>query len=190
MNRRTFLASSAASLLAASSARSAAKDWEWQYYGADPGGTRYAPLDQITPANVGDLEIAWTHHTGDAMERPQTTIESTPIVVDGVLYVTTAQVKTQALEAATGKLLWTFDPFEGDASRRSRGVSRGVAFWKSGDEIRIFTAANENLYCVDGKTGKVVESFGEGGALDLSAQLDSEITAGLRTPARWSFGRI
>src|SRR5690606_16197864 len=86
VNRRTFLASSAASLLAGAAPSSAAKDWEWRYYGADQGATRYAPLDQITPVNVTNLEIAWTHHTGDAMERPQTTIESTPIVVDGILY--------------------------------------------------------------------------------------------------------
>ena len=174
MNRRTFLASSAASLLAASSSHAGAKDWEWRYYGADQGATRFAPLDQITPENVGELKVAWTHHTGDAMERPQTTIETTPIVVDGILYLTTAQVKTQALDAVTGKLLWTFDPFENDSSRRARGVSRGVSFWKNGDETRIFTTANENLYCLDGKTGKIIESFARGGVLDLSTELDSE----------------
>ena len=180
MNRRLFLASSAASLLAGSASRAAAKDWEWRYYGADQGATRYAPLGQITPANAANLEVAWTHHTGDAMDRPQTTIEATPIVVDGILYLTTAQVKTQALDAATGKLLWTFDPFEGTSSRRSRGVSRGVSFWKSGDEIRIFTAANEFLYCVDGRSGKIVESFADGGVLDLSTELDAAITGGFK----------
>lgn len=178
MNRRTFLASSAASLLAAQASRSAAKDWEWSYYGADQGATRFAPLDQITPANVSALEVAWTHHTGDAMERPQTTIESTPIVVDGVLYVTTAQVKTQALEAVSGKLLWEFDPFGDSSSRRSRGVSRGVSFWKSGAEVRIFTTAQEFLYCLDGKTGKPIAGFGSNGALDLSTELDATITGG------------
>ncbi|MEZ5360964.1 MAG: pyrroloquinoline quinone-dependent dehydrogenase [Bryobacterales bacterium] len=178
MNRRTFLASSAASFLAPAAASAVGEDWEWSYYGADQAATRHAPLDQITPDNVGNLEVAWVHHTGDSLERPQTTIEATPIVVDGVLYVTTAQVKTQALDAATGKLLWTFDPFEGSSSRRSRGVSRGVSFWKNGAEVRIFTTAGEFLYCVDGKSGKLVESFADGGALNLSTELDAEITVG------------
>ena len=178
MDRRTFLASSAGALLAASASPSAAPDWEWSHYGADEGATRYAPLDQINPGNVGDLEVAWVHHTGDSKERPQTTIEATPIVVDGILYVTTAQVKTQALDAATGKLLWTFDPFEGSSSRRSRGVSRGVSYWKDGNETRVFTTAQQFLYCVDGRSGKLVESFGDGGALDLSQDLDAEVTGG------------
>ncbi len=181
MHRRAFLASSAASLLAPSGALPAApRDWEWRYYGADQGATRFAPLDQITPANAGELEVAWTHHTGDARQRPQTTIETTPIVVDGVLYLTTAQVKTQALDAATGQLLWSFDPFAGSSSRRSRGVSRGVAYWKSGDAIRIFTTATEKLYCLDGGNGELVESFAEGGVLDLSTQLDASVSGGFK----------
>ena len=175
MDRRAFLLSGAAAL-AASRTRAASKPWEWRSYGGDPGSTRYAPVSDITPANVAEIEIAWTHHTGDSLERPQTTIESTPICIDGVLYLTTAQVKTQAVEAATGRLLWTFDPFENETSRRSRGVSRGVAYWADGGRGRIYTTALGTLYCVDAKTGKPVAEFGEGGALDLSLGLDDDLS--------------
>jgi quinoprotein glucose dehydrogenase len=179
MDRRTFLSSSTASLFAAgaaSPATGASSDWEWRYYGGDQAASRFAPLDQITPENVNNLEVAWVHHTGDAMERPQTTNECTPICVDGVLYFTTSQVKTQAIDAATGKLLWTFDPFEGTASRRSRGVNRGVAFHRDGEQLRIYVTALEKLYCLDGKTGQLVKSFADGGALDLTTHFDCDMT--------------
>jgi len=175
MHRRSFLFSGAAALAAAGASGAPKQPWEWRVYGADAGSTRYAPLDQITPANVSDLEIAWTHRTGDARTRPQTTIECTPICVDGVLYITTAQVKTQALEAATGRLLWTFDPFENVTSRRSRGVSRGVTYWDDNGRGRIFTVALGVLYCLDAATGKPVETFGDGGALDLREGLDADL---------------
>lgn len=169
MNRRTFLAAAAA---LAAPAIAKPKPWEWSYYGGDQNATRYAPLAQITPENVGDLKPAWTHHVGDAAQRPQTTIEATPICVDGVLYLTTAKLKVQALEASTGHLLWTFDPFENDRSRRSRGVNRGVSFWKSGDATRILLPASDKLYALDAKTGKPVESFADGGVLTLSNEFD------------------
>src|SRR5580700_3423239 len=69
---------------------------EWHNYGGDPGATRYSPLDQIKPSNVKQLKVAWVHHTEDAMERPATTIECEPIVVDGVMYIQTAQLQTRA----------------------------------------------------------------------------------------------
>ncbi|MBI3698140.1 MAG: pyrroloquinoline quinone-dependent dehydrogenase, partial [Acidobacteria bacterium] len=82
---------------------------EWPYYGADPGGTRHSPLNQINRSNVARLRVAWTFHTGDKRDRPQTTIECTPIVVDGVMYVTSPLLKVMALDPATGRKLWTFD---------------------------------------------------------------------------------
>jgi len=169
MDRRTFLAAAGALALP-----SVAKPtpWEWRYYGGDQSATRYAPLAQITPENVADLQPAWTHHVGDASQRPQTTIEATPICVDGVLYLTSAKLKVQALEAATGRLLWAFDPFENVRSRRFRGVNRGVSFWRSGDETRILLPASDKLYALDAKTGKPVESFGDGGQITLSEDFD------------------
>lgn len=169
MDRRTFLAAAGALAVPGFSKPS---PWEWRYYGGDQSATRYAPLAQITPENVADLRPAWTHHVGDASQRPQTTIEATPICVDGVLYLTSAKLKIQAIEAATGRLLWAFDPFENVRSRRFRGVNRGVSFWRSGDETRILLPASDKLYALDAKTGKPVESFGDGGQITLSDEFD------------------
>jgi len=115
MKRRSFLRQSAASLLAASCWPAFGKpdlaQREWRHYGGDPGAMRYSPLDQINASNVGKLQAAWTYHTADSKKRPRTTIECTPLVVDGVMYLTTALLKVCALNAATGALLWKFDPF-------------------------------------------------------------------------------
>ena len=85
LDRRRFLASLAAAPLAPAAANAArwssGKSWQWEHYGGDAGAGRYAPLDQINKSNVSKLKVAWVHNCGDASERPQTTIESTPIVV-------------------------------------------------------------------------------------------------------------
>ena len=103
--RRTFLKSAALSsaALGALPVRAAAgAGADWRHYGGTLGATRYSELDQINRANVAGLKVAWVHSTGDSMQRPQTKIECTPIVVDGRMYVTTAQVQVRALDAATG----------------------------------------------------------------------------------------
>ncbi len=84
---------------------------EWPVTGGDPGGTRYSTLDQINRSNVRKLRVAWIYHTGDKSDEPKTTIECTPIVVDGVMYVTSPRLKLIALDASSGKHLWTYDPF-------------------------------------------------------------------------------
>jgi quinoprotein glucose dehydrogenase len=172
-NRRTFLQTALGA--AATRAASPSPPWQWQHYGGDAGATRYAPLDQINRSNVKRLRVAWTHRTGDASARPVTTIECTPIVVDGVMYLTTAQLKVQALDAATGKLLWTFDPLAG--MRRRPGVSRGVTFWQDPDDSkirRIFAPLRDQLFGLDAATGKPVPGFANEGALDLKKDFDPD----------------
>ena len=183
-NRRTFLKTSAA--MAAWAARSGAAarsgpesgDWQWGHYGGDAGAGRYAPLDQINRSNVKDLRVAWTHACGDASERPQTTIETTPIVVDGVMYLLTPRLKLRALDAATGKVLWEFDHEGGQPSRRSAGISRAVCYWQSddGSEKRILFPVRDQLYSVDAKTGKPDPRFGANGILDLTKDFDHDMT--------------
>jgi len=92
---------------------------EWRFANGDPGGARYSPLTQINRSNVHNLRQAWTYHTGDKSVEPKTTIECTPIVVDGVMYVTSPRLKAIALDAATGKIIWTYDPF---SARRNRTI--------------------------------------------------------------------
>lgn len=176
MDRRLFLSLLAAAPQLRASAWSEGAAWQWEHYGGDAGASRYAPLDQITPSNVKDLEVAWVHNVGDYSRRPQTTIECTPIVVDGVMYLLTARLKVQALNAATGEVLWTFDPEGGQRSRRSAGQGRGVCYWQSEDrtERRIFSPRRDRLYSIDATTGELDPNFGEGGVLDLKKQLDHD----------------
>jgi len=90
---------------------------EWNFYGGDAGGTRYSPLKQINPQNVARLKRAWTYHTGELTRGDRSTdrhrmapFESTPLVMDGVLYFTTPSSRVIALDAETGDQLWQFDP--------------------------------------------------------------------------------
>ena len=175
--RRAFLRGTAAALTPP--LRAAEKDpaREWRYYGADPGATRYSPLDQINRSNVKHLRIAWTHHTEDAVERPATTIECTPIVVDGVMYITTALLQVQALDAATGKLLWNFDSYTSLRRRGAPGVDRGVTFWEhpgNPKDRRIFAPVRDRLLCLNAATGKLVPGFASEGVLDLKKDLDPD----------------
>ena len=159
-NRRGFLKNSASTLLAASawpravsagSVPAAGPDREWRVYSGDSAGTKYSPLDQINRSNVSKLQVAWTYHTGDSRRKPATTIECNPLVVNGVMYVTTAQMKLAALEAGTGKLLWQYDPFEGVDEDDPRGVNRGVAYWEDGNDQRIFFVARARLMAFDAR---------------------------------------
>src|SRR5881628_693996 len=87
---------------------------EWPHYGGDPGGTRYSKLDQVHRGNVTRLRVAWTYHTGDMSDGTvyptRSTFECTPLVADGVLYLTTPFSRAIALDAETGRELWAFDP--------------------------------------------------------------------------------
>jgi len=180
VNRRTFLKQSASTWLAASAWPAAAPpasktEGEWRTSGGNLAGMRYSPLDQINHSNVHKLQVAWTYHTGDGRDKPSTTIECTPLVVNGVMYLTTAQLKLCALEAATGKLLWQFDPFEGLGEDTPRGVNRGVAYWEDGNDQRIFFVARARLMAFDARTGKLIHEFGQGGRVDLTNGLGRDL---------------
>ena len=97
---------------------------------------RYSELTEITRENVGELEVAWVYHTGELNRVQQKTIECTPVVVDGVMYITTGHLRVVALNAATGEELWQFDPFADSGPTpplASGGVNRGVAYWSDGE---------------------------------------------------------
>src|SRR5207249_2473052 len=149
-----FLKQSISSLLSASSLhrRTPSKNTpmpqegkEWWYYGGNPSVTRYSPLDQINRFNVHKLRVAWTYVSGDPVERARTTIECTALVVRGVVYLTTPLLKLSALEASTGRLVWKFDPFEGSDPEKPHGVNRGVTYWESANDKRIFFVADARL---------------------------------------------
>src|SRR5258708_22070493 len=132
----------------------------WRIYGGGPENVRYSELKQINRDNVSRLQVAWTFDTGDAF--PGSEMQCNPIVVDGALYATTPKLRVIALEAASGKLLWSFDPSEG---RKIVGKfrNRGLAYW----EGRLYVTARHFLYSLDARTGKLVPGFGESGRVDL-----------------------
>ncbi len=155
-------------LVAALPLVNAAADREWKTYLGDAGASHYSTLGQITPANASQLEVAWTWHAGDAQGTTQ--IQCNPLVIDGVLYATTAQMSVVALDAATGKELWRFTPAE------ANGVNRGLSFWTEGGERRLFFGTGHWLHALDPRTGKSIESFGDKGRVDLEKGLGRDVT--------------
>jgi quinoprotein glucose dehydrogenase len=164
----TLVIASAAMLSRMPSPTAAAATGDWAAHGANAAHTQSSPLDQITPANVAALKVAWTYHTGDA--RPgRSQIQCNPIVVRGVLYATSPQLKVFALDAATGKPKWVFDPFTSGADSSALGVNRGVVYWEDeqGGSARILVSAGFSLFALDAATGRPIERFGHKGAVDL-----------------------
>jgi quinoprotein glucose dehydrogenase len=133
----------------------------WPVYGGGPDQIRYSRLDEITRANVGQLAVAWTYDSGETGG-----LQSNPIVVDGTLYTTTPKHRVVALEAATGDVQWTFD-----SGIDLSGPNRGVTFWSSGTDRRIFTGQGSYVYALDARTGQVIRDFGVDGRIDLREDL-------------------
>jgi quinoprotein glucose dehydrogenase len=159
----------------------AAAPGEWTHYGNSQGGTRYSPLDQITPANAGRLEQAWVYHTGlfakDKHSAHQ--LELTPVMVDGMLYGCNAHSALFAVDPVTGKEIWRHDT-RIDADAGGRGVCRGVSFFRAPEgtaecATRLLVGTVDNkLIAVDAKTGATCHSFGQDGTVDLSEGLGLE----------------
>lgn len=146
-------------------------DREWPVYRGDPKGNQYSTLAQIHAANVHRLEPAWEYHTGDATPRGSS-MYSNPIVVDGLMYFTTPALKAVALDAATGRRVWQFDPTPHHPSQTVlRLRNRGVAYWQGAEGRRIFHFVKDRVYALDAKSGELVTSFGQGGFIDLREHL-------------------
>lgn len=137
---------------------------DWPVNGGDNAHTHYTTLSQISPDNVQQLSVAWTYDTGDQFDGSE--MQANPVIVDGVLYATTPKVNVVALNAATGKLLWRFDPNNG-APPTSRIRHRGVTL--ANDRV-IFNYRNR-LYALDKRTGVPIRTFGDSGWVDLRAGL-------------------
>ena len=138
----------------------------WETYQGDPGSNQYSSLKQINKSNVDQLEVAWVYQTGDNLNK-QSQIQCNPIIVDDILYATSPTIKLIALRAATGELLWEFDP----ALDFSPHVNRGVTYWESGNDKRILFTAGSLLFAINAITGKPVVSFGTAGVTSLKAGL-------------------
>src|ERR1700676_5442162 len=150
---------------------------EWPAYGGDKGFTKYSPLDQINRSNVGNLTIAWRRSAvADEVRtrfpdfRFSSSFESTPVMVGGVLYASDGLGLVEAFDPATGKTILTHELVEGGPRLRG-SASRGVAYWRSGDEARILSVQGQYLVALDARTGKVIRAFGVNGQVDLKPGL-------------------
>ena len=141
----------------------------WRIKGGTADGFQYSSLSQINKQNVSSLKVAWTYSVGDAdTVKNRSQIQCNPIMVDGIVYGTTATLKPFALDAATGKEIWKFEPV---LDKNSLGVNRGVTYWADGDDKRILSCLGEHLYCLDAVTGKPMTSFGDQGRVSLKEGL-------------------
>ena len=154
---------------------------EWRHYGGDLGGRKYSLLKQITRENVNQLRPAWIYRTGDISDGSQypvrSAFECTPLVIDGILYLTTPFCRVIALDSETGRLLWTYDPKLDKEKSYNLFVNRGVAYWSKGEDKRVYLGTLDGrLIALNAKTGQMVSSFGKSGVLDLRAGFVEDFT--------------
>jgi quinate dehydrogenase (quinone) len=154
---------------------------EWQFYGGDQGGSRYSTLKEINRSNVGKLRRAWSYHTGEldlglATAPFQASFSCTPLVVNGVMYVSTPSSRVIALDSETGTEIWKFDP-QANRKQREFNSHRGVAYWEGPgldaqeelDQRILFGTVDGRLISLDARTGKPSPNFGVDGFVDLRA---------------------
>ncbi len=176
-----FLLLTAIALTCASAQTTAApQNDDWAYYGHDAGGTRYSPLAQINRQNVTQLKVAWVFHTGDISDgtggKKRSGLETTPILVDGTLFLTTGFNRVFAVDAETGKQRWVYDPMIELAGNYGDGlINRGVAAWLDPSRLkgkpcrrRIFEATlDARLIALDAANGEPCMDFGNRGQISL-----------------------
>lgn len=162
--------------MCAQKGRQSGANTDWRSYGGDSGGSRYSPLTQIDLENVHDLELAWTYDTGENKDasRRGMDIQCQPIVIDGILYGTTPEMKLFAVDAATGKEIWKFNPFDKPGTRPRFHPLRGLNYWADQDDKRILYSVGPVLYALHAATGKRVETFGQNGEVSLHQGLGTE----------------
>jgi quinoprotein glucose dehydrogenase len=152
----------------------------WRVYGGNKQSTRYSLLNQIDTNNVKDLKVAWVHHTHDADTVAHSQIQCNPIIVDGIMYATTPQLKLMALDAASGEQKWIFDPDQKDINSTTSirfilNNNRGVTYWENGSDKRIIFCAGSYIYAINALSGQLIKSFGNDGKVDLHDHLDRAV---------------
>jgi len=157
----------------------------WSYYKADAHSSSYSPLNQINLSNVSQLENVWTFQMNDlAQGQDPVSSQSNPIIVNGVMYVNSGKQTVYAIDAATGKEIWSCKTLdEGQPS----AASRGVTYWESGDDKRILYSSGNYLMAIDAKTGAIIASFGTNGRVNLNEGVRDDpekISVSLSTPGR------
>ena len=180
VSHRIFVVGLALALLPlGASAQEGTANGEWRSYAGDVRGTRYSALDQITAENFSDLEVAWRLKTANLGPNPEFNFQSTPLMVDGVIFTTAGTRRSVvAADAETGELLWMHRLDEGErgaaAPRRLSG--RGLAYWDDDGVGRIlYITPGYRLIMLDAATGLRLDDFGTDGVLDLKQNMDQDI---------------
>jgi len=169
----------------------------WPVYGGDAAGSRYSRLSQITPANVGSLQVAWVHRSGDypggRSDIEKTAFQATPVLDGDTLYYCTPLSRIFALDARTGEERWSFDA-KPDLTGVWNKTCRGVALWKDGGADHrsggdcsrrvLMGTLDARLVAVDGLTGLVCGEFGAGGFIDLREGIGDVAPGEMYTPHR------
>jgi glucose dehydrogenase len=152
---------------------------DWPVYGGDPGGNKYSSLNQINKTNVADLEIAWKWSTGEKTDPARGVhlgpFEAVPLMIDDVLYLSTSYTRVVALDAKSGKQIWSYDPrsYEVGTHAEQLGIlrgthHRGVAAWTDGKQRRILLNTRWRLIALDTQKGQPIATFGREGEVDLT----------------------
>ena len=162
------------------SCNSKKNDTGWPQYKGSDANIHYSSLTQVDTNNVTQLKLAWQYHSGGVDTANHSQIQCNPIMVDGLLYGTAANMVLFAVDAATGKEKWKFNPFDSLAGDKRTffilNNCRGTTYWTDGkDDKRILYTAGSNLYCVNALDGTLVKSFGTDGKIDLHDGLDRDV---------------
>ncbi len=158
-------------------------DGQWRHYGGDQGSTTYSALTQIDRNNFDKLEVLWRWESIDKNLEEVTRfrpymLRGTPLMVDGVVYLPTGLSQIAAIDAGTGRLIWSFDPKSYEKGMITHGMfhHRGLEYWTDGTEERVIIATGgRQLVSIDIKTGKPDPNFGDNGFVDLTKDLGRNV---------------
>ena len=152
----------------------------WEVTGGSKENIRYSSLTQIDTSNVQDLQIAWTYYAEHGDSTRYGAMECNPIIIDTVLYGVSPKLKLFAINALTGKELWTFNPADSVANktwhRSSVNMNRGVSYWAEGEDKRIIYTVGPIAMEVNANTGKLIKEFGTDGGINLANGLGRDST--------------
>lgn len=153
------------------------KDINWLAYLGDHQSSHFVEATEINSENVSNLQVAWIFEGGEADPNNRSQIQCNPLVIDGVLYGSTASLKFIALNAATGELLWTYNPFDEKFKNFGMGVNRGLIYWEheDGKDKRLYFSAGPFLHCINALDGTVISGFGVDGKVNLKSGLDKDV---------------
>ncbi|NKI26928.1 PQQ-binding-like beta-propeller repeat protein [Arenibacter sp. 6A1] len=153
---------------------------KWEVTGGGKENLKFSHLDQIDTSNVVQLEIAWVYHSEDRDSTKFGPMECNPIIIDDILYGVSPKLKLFAIDAATGKQKWSFNPADSLQNkkwhRNSVNMNRGVSYWQEGEDKRILYSVGPIVLAVDATSGDLVTSFGDEGGVDLRSGLGRDET--------------